>query len=516
MRADESVLELEFRSGSPEARETRRSRAAGIFEWTALGIFATLLALITCRHEMWRDELQAWLIARDSHSIFQLIHALSYEGHPALWYLLLWIPAHTWANPAGMQIVNFLISVSLAWVIVSALKLPRSLRLLIAFSFFIFYQYGVTARSYALAILLLIAAARCLMGEHRHRKFAILLLVLSMNTHVFAAPIAVALAAWAFYFSGLKGWRGAAHRLCEREFLGALASVALGGMIALATVWPAKDMVGPHPVLPRDFKSSAGMMWLTFLPRLPSPLQRLLQPFHTSVPLALICSAVFLALAAILLRSGLAKIFFLSCTAMEIVVMAVTVGPPAIYQLGFIFASFVIAILFDHYETEAADSRPHWLPKRIASAALLIFLLPQLVCAADAAELDWRRPFSGAKDAAQWLIDHHLGKNPIVLQPPDDTNGIIAYLHRRDAYFPSCRCYRSYEIRNTQRQTSRMATPEELKRVRANSPLPVILITTFNLPPAYMRSLGLVLLHSTPQDAIQYDEIFYIYEQPNP
>lgn len=61
-----------------------------------------------------------------------------------------------------------------------------------------------------------------------------------------------------------------------------------------------------------------------------------------------------------------------------------------------------------------------------------------------------------------------------------------------------------------------MATPEELKRVRANSPLPVILITNWDLQPAYVQSLGLVLLHSTPQNALQYDEVFHIYEHPNP
>ena len=41
------------------------------------------------RHEAWRDEAQAWLIAKDA-SIFELFNnILSYEGHPCLWYLIL-------------------------------------------------------------------------------------------------------------------------------------------------------------------------------------------------------------------------------------------------------------------------------------------------------------------------------------------------------------------------------------------------------------------------------------------
>jgi len=158
----------------------RRFYAAIPFEPTVFGIFAVLLALVTLRHEMWRDEVQAWLIALNTHSIPQLVHALSYEGHPALWYLLLWIPSHFSPNPAGMQVVNFLIALATAWMIVSAVKLPRAVRVLLIFSYFVFYRYGVTARSYELAVLLLIGAACCLLGERRRPWLAILLLALSI------------------------------------------------------------------------------------------------------------------------------------------------------------------------------------------------------------------------------------------------------------------------------------------------------------------------------------------------
>jgi len=56
-------------------------------------IIASLFLLLNLSslvfHEMWRDELQAWLIARDSKNILELFINLKYEGHPALWYLLL-------------------------------------------------------------------------------------------------------------------------------------------------------------------------------------------------------------------------------------------------------------------------------------------------------------------------------------------------------------------------------------------------------------------------------------------
>ena len=33
-------------------------------------------------HAMWRDELNVWLIVRDSQSLFELFHNIHYEGHP--------------------------------------------------------------------------------------------------------------------------------------------------------------------------------------------------------------------------------------------------------------------------------------------------------------------------------------------------------------------------------------------------------------------------------------------------
>ena len=68
-----------------------------------LGLFAILLALVTSRHAMFGDEAQAWLIARDSGNLLELAHHLRYEGHPALWYLLIYLPAHLSASLVWMS-----------------------------------------------------------------------------------------------------------------------------------------------------------------------------------------------------------------------------------------------------------------------------------------------------------------------------------------------------------------------------------------------------------------------------
>jgi hypothetical protein len=96
---------------------SERSRSFGaIAICVVLGIFAVLL-LISLRHEMYFDEAQAWFIARDNHSLFDLFHVLHYEAHASVWYLLLFIPAHASSNMELIRVVNSFSAVGMAWLI---------------------------------------------------------------------------------------------------------------------------------------------------------------------------------------------------------------------------------------------------------------------------------------------------------------------------------------------------------------------------------------------------------------
>ena len=104
--------------GSPSVTEGDRARNRA-FEWSVLGLYGLLLGVFASRHSCGFDEIQAWLIARDSNSLASLFHHLRYEGHPALWYLFLYIPAHVSWNPVSMQAINYVFAVAWAWLILS-------------------------------------------------------------------------------------------------------------------------------------------------------------------------------------------------------------------------------------------------------------------------------------------------------------------------------------------------------------------------------------------------------------
>src|SRR5689334_1095494 len=85
----------------PASRLVLDTRSA--FVVTALFFLVNLPRLLS--HGMWRDELQAWLIARDSASVGDLFFNLRYEGHPGLWHILLWLLSRLTTNPLAMAIL---------------------------------------------------------------------------------------------------------------------------------------------------------------------------------------------------------------------------------------------------------------------------------------------------------------------------------------------------------------------------------------------------------------------------
>ena len=81
--------------------------------WFPAGLtaaYALVLAFGLAHHEMWRDELQAWLPARDSADPADLFANLKYEGHPAPWCLLLMPPTGLTASLVAMQALHLVIA----------------------------------------------------------------------------------------------------------------------------------------------------------------------------------------------------------------------------------------------------------------------------------------------------------------------------------------------------------------------------------------------------------------------
>ncbi len=128
-------------------------------EWSALSLYAVLVAIAIPYHEPCADEAQAWQLAR-SLSLASLFKTyIRYEGSPGFWHFLLWLMIRAHVSYTGLHWICGAIATLAVSLLVFGSPLPRYLRLSFPFTYFLLFQYAVVARSYVLAPLLLFLAA---------------------------------------------------------------------------------------------------------------------------------------------------------------------------------------------------------------------------------------------------------------------------------------------------------------------------------------------------------------------
>src|ERR1700733_7859780 len=233
----------------PRANVTRRLHM-GLPEIVTLGLYARLLIWAFPHHEPWADEAQAWQLAR-TLPFAQMFRLLSYEGHPGLWYVLLWALSRLHVSYTGMRCVAAVIAFAGITVLVSTSPFPRSVKLLLPFSFYLAFQYAIVARSYVLAPLLLFLCAYFWTQRARRPLAIALCLGLLANVALHAAVISGGLAIVYLIDLWLERRAGNLSLAAGKLFT---AVVLLLGLYAASiwTAWPAKTVGGAgfviHPV----------------------------------------------------------------------------------------------------------------------------------------------------------------------------------------------------------------------------------------------------------------------------
>ena len=120
-------------------------------EYVSLILYAIMNVILTLHHEPWFDEAESWLIARDASYFDILFVRPHYEGHPPLWHLILSIPAKLgMPYEPSIKTIQFIFAISMVSLILFKSPFCRPLRVILPFTYFFFYQYGVIARPYAM------------------------------------------------------------------------------------------------------------------------------------------------------------------------------------------------------------------------------------------------------------------------------------------------------------------------------------------------------------------------------
>ena len=147
------------------------------------GMYFLFHLFVVINYECWRDESQAWLIAKNL-SYIDIFKELCVEGHPCLWFLLIAPFAKL-----GMSFYYFnLISLSLCTIAVYILLRysPFSflVNIAIIFSSMFLYYNPVVCRSYSMISLLVVILAKEFNNRENHPILYSLLISLLIQSHI--------------------------------------------------------------------------------------------------------------------------------------------------------------------------------------------------------------------------------------------------------------------------------------------------------------------------------------------
>lgn len=177
-------------------------------------VIFVVLALVSVigvlNREPWRDETQAWLIARDC-GFFELFSQMIYEGHPALWQLILFPFAHLGLPFQTCYVINSAFYFLLLYL--TLYKCPHPLWQRVAgICACPVFVYSYQARSYMLVFLLL-AVCAVIYPKRREKPilFSVCVLLLA-NTHAYA----VGAAGGMFLCALIDAWKEK-FKLCKKR-----------------------------------------------------------------------------------------------------------------------------------------------------------------------------------------------------------------------------------------------------------------------------------------------------------
>lgn len=129
--------------------------------------YAIITIFAVMHHETWVDEAQVWMLAKYT-SIGELFAHLKYEGHPPLFYLIVFPFAKLFKDIIWMQLICWLSSVLAVFLLWNNSKFNTLTKTVITLSAPFLYFFPVIARSYSIAPALIFILASLYNKKENH------------------------------------------------------------------------------------------------------------------------------------------------------------------------------------------------------------------------------------------------------------------------------------------------------------------------------------------------------------
>ncbi|WP_223908899.1 hypothetical protein [Geobacter sp. AOG1] len=462
-------------------------------------IFLLYAGFSTFHHEMWRDEMGPWLIARDSRSLFDIFHNIRYDGHPSLWYLLIWPLTVFTINPESIQWLNLGVAASAVFLIARNAPVSRWVRTAVALGYYPIYEYGSIARNYSLGLLALVAF--CTLFPYRRERPLLLgvLLLVAGNSSMLACILAIA----ALLMLTIET---VIFRPQPTKIKQSWCGIGIAAVSIAFAIW---QMIPPHdsgyamgwhfsydPVkLVKVLKN----MTAAYLP-LPNAgpgfwETEFLAAFSLYRNFSWVGAPLLLIIVSLaLLRRPLALVYYL-CGSLGLLAFFYVKHVGYLRHHGFLFVCCGTALWL------ARTMQPVTLAglldvaaRRSERAVALLFpviLAVHLAGALIAVAGEYKYTFSAAKATADMIRERGLDKLPLIADLDVTGMPVVGYLNKRSAFYPCGDRYGSYVVWDTARMQHSIVWGEPLQMAAKTGSPAVVLVDDFVMkkfpPPAELQ-----------------------------
>ena len=414
--------------------------------------FACVVGTVLVHHEMWRDELQAWELARSSATYVAMLANKRYEGHPDLWYVLLYAVSRVWRDPAAMQLLHLALATATVYVVARWAPFDRLTKAFMAGGYFFAYEYAVISRSYVLGALTLFAL--CVLyprWAERPLAFAALVALLANSS---AFGLLAAGGVITAFLVDLASRPAARASLAARRATAAVAAL----LVAVAVVWSIHSMLPPADALftgdterpgPGAWAvrwralAAAGAPWRAFIPGGTTMLAALWgdpigdragRLLEAALGVAMLTGALL-----VLRRRIVAVALFASGTAAILMFAYFRFAGSARHE-GTIYLLFVAALwvagrapdveVSSTQQLSSRDGGPAFWRRAPSAWFVGAVVLAQAIAGALALGRDFTEPFSTARATAGFITAHGWRDRLIVASPHSEATAIAGYLDR--------------------------------------------------------------------------------------
>jgi hypothetical protein len=440
------------------SRGRESATPSGLETAVVVAVFLALGMVGLANHEMWRDELEIWLIARDSGSLGQLFQNMSTQGHPAVWYLLNFLLTRLTTNPLAMQLMNLVIGASAVALFFRRAPFSLLQRLLFCFGYFMLFEFTVISRGYGLGLLLIFAF--CIRYQQRRGLdlMGAAILLLLANTTVYGMIVAAHVA----LLVTIQAYADRRRRQpwVDPSWVASLAVALMGVAVSFGHTWMQGRAMGPAHVgayaPAHDLTWVASCLSTAIRGAVPLPdfslyhfwNSNLLQllPGSSGIFLGALLAVTLLALATYRFRArpALSFVFILGSATMLSVILFIWYG--WVRHHGQIFLWYVVCcwLWYGMASSGSAEEDDSPAPARgPAGATLTALLLLQMVAGVHAYAMDLRHPFSKAKATGQYLNQDEFADVTLVGSVDYSMQPVAAYLDRK-FYYPESGEYRTF------------------------------------------------------------------------